>query len=191
MNVTFTGTENRAAKCEIGNNHQGHYIKNTFTCTPNNQGKRDLYELEPVMDEFYPYGNRSGNKSIVVSVTNQLSDAELQELKKNFNSFIAKYDPPGDIITINEKPVIQSKSRLYVFQKLQELADDINEGVHIKSPADTKKINLNQIAINLLGKTMQNEEELAPFLNDKIIRLNTDLVSKSMSNLIKRIKAGK
>lgn len=185
MNITFTGTEDHAATFSFICKDDGSVdFVNTLTCTLNDEGKKNLTELEPTLAEYKnPIIPRD---SIVITAKNKLSKANVRELNSNFNKFLEKYNPHCDSITINGKEVIQSKNRKYIFKKLQELTEDI---LNIKDAYLFMPIKLDKkrVARNL-GEDLHKDKYLAQALSVMNIKSNTNIINKSLEYVYRRIR---
>lgn len=193
MNIAFTGTANHASISTLFETSDPNHkiVSHKILCTLNNEGKRDAYEFENLLDEFkYSRCPQDKNK-LVFEVINDISDKEAQIiLKQDLGNIKKEYVPNCLGVKINGKPIKAFSNNLYIFKKLQKLANEIAEIRPIdflfqKKTIDKKEILLNMIGIEHLGG--KENEVLSRCFNPENMKLNSLLVSTSLHEVIKSL----
>lgn len=168
MNISFKGTTNHYGEFGLDRVQGQEGLYHTLECTLNNKGKRkDLYEFGPILQEFPPPKYESDNNVLKIQVFNKLQPEDSANIQKSLDKFFAeKYNPEGDLILINGKPLIPSKNKMYIVEKIQNLA---------KSVLDKRNIEF----VNSKG------EFDSPLLV-KNTKFNVNFIYKSTQNLLKK-----
>lgn len=168
MNISFKGTTNHYSEFSLSELQGQHSFCHTLTCTLNNEGPtKDLYEFEPILDEFSSTKVKSRNNVLKIQVFNKLAPEDAAGIQEGLDKFLAnKYNPQGDLILINGKPLTVGKNKLYIIEKIQNLAKAISE---------KKKV-----------KFVNSKEGFDSISRVQNVKLNASCIYKSAQNLIKR-----
>lgn len=168
MNISFKGTTNHYSEFGQGEIQGQEGFYHTLTCTLNNEGKRkDLYEFGPILQEFPHSKIKSENNVLQIQVFNKLGPEDSVNIQESLEKFFAeKYNPQGDLILINGKPLAVGKNKLYIVEKIQNLAKTISEKRNAEF-VNSKNGFDNPVKV-------------------KNIKFNADVIYKSAKNLIKR-----
>lgn len=189
MKTTFTGTESHAAAYSLESvDDDNLYIKHTLTCRLNDKNKKDLTEFKLILDEFKNKELPLQKDVIVISVKNKLSPNETMDLFSDANTFMKKFRPKGDSISINGIESKKSKNHIYIMKKLQELLSDIKQINDVELLLPASQPDRKQISISLFETTNTSNREIRESLKPRNIKLNTDIIFESIGNTIKKIR---
>lgn len=168
MNISFKGTTNHNSEFSLSESQGRHGFCHTLTCTLNNDGPtKDLYEFEPVLDEFPSTKIKSRNNVLKIQVFNKLMPEDAAGIQEGLDKFLLnKYNPQGDLILINGKPLVVGKNKLYIVEKIHNLAKAVLEKKKIKF--------VNSKGVFDSPTRVQN------------VKFNADIIYKSAQNLLKK-----
>lgn len=168
MNISFKGTTNHYSEFGLDEAQGQEGFYHTLRCNLDNVGKsKDLYEFGPILQEFPPQKIKLENNVLQIQVFNKLRQEDSVNIQESLEKFFAeKYNPQGDLLLINGKPLAVGKNKLYIVEKIQNLAKTISEKRNAEF-VNSKNGFDNPVTV-------------------KNIKFNADVIYKSAKNLIKK-----
>ena len=195
--IAFTGTGNHASSFTVMGTEDSKrkIVSHKILCTLNNNGTKDAYDFENLLDEF-KYSKKPEDKNkLVFEVINDISDKDIKIMsEKDLEKIKEEYAPHCLGVRINGKPVNVFKNNLYIFKKLQNLANDISEIRPIDLLFQKKTLDKKEILSIMIGQYQSagnKKEALAQCFKPENIKLNSVMISTSLHDIIKHLVSKK